>query len=663
MTNQVVEENKKSDGVDEHGKLDWDIEPKSTSALRGNEDIQGFAEQMSVNRGNKIKFKVHAPAAIHGEGQSFSVDIYRLGYYNGKGARCVRRGIRPNESSVLSQDPNSAVVDPATGLQDFGNWQCNAEWDGIDETSGDDSYAISGVYIARLQYDKFPRAFSHIPFIVRDDAKCSDLLFQTSDMTWQAYNCYGSHWLYPNEPLNPKAFGWQFEDAEIRERWGRRVHAVSYNRPFTTRGDPGAKTEGLFHAEYPMLYWLEANGYDVQYCSGIDVHREGENFNQGVDWIKKHKVFMSVGHDEYVSAEQRGLLEAARDAGVHLAFFSGNEMFWRVMLTKSIDCSAIPHRTLICRKESLDRGTGGDFTTGLWRDPRSKDGGCPENGLTGTLGIVSDTNDKTMDVSLEHSRLWFWRNTDVAKRGGTGIAALPFGIVGYEWDEDVNNKARPEGLIRLSSTTRSVTRRLEYDDDPRGIEGRKATHSLTLYRHQKSRALVFGAGTVQWSWGLTAPDVHDAHDCGRGRWACENQTVKQATVNLLADMGVQPGTIKDGLYPAMASVDKVAPTSTITFPQEGTTVALGDEITVRGISQDRGDAAPGRPGVVAAVEVSTDGVKWNPAVGREQWSYVWKPNELGQVTLYCRAIDDSCNVEVKELSATGIRLRVISRHS
>ena len=43
-----------------------------------------------------------------------------------------------------------------------------------------------------------------------------------------------------------------------------------------------------------------------------------------------HKLFLSVGHDEYWSGPQRAKVEAARDQGLNLAFFSGNEVFWRV---------------------------------------------------------------------------------------------------------------------------------------------------------------------------------------------------------------------------------------------------------------------------------------------------------------------------------------------
>ena len=69
----------------------------------------------------------------------------------------------------------------------------------------------------------------------------------------------------------------------------------------------------------------------------------------------EHKVFLSVGHDEYWSGDQRANVEAARDAGVNLAFFSGNEMYWKTRWENSIDGSGTPYRTLVCYKESHRR--------------------------------------------------------------------------------------------------------------------------------------------------------------------------------------------------------------------------------------------------------------------------------------------------------------------
>ena len=113
---------------------------------------------------------------------------------------------------------------------------------------------------------------------------------------------------------------------------------MSYNRPFTTRGN--APEDWVFNAEYPMVRFLESNGYDVSYIAGVDTDRRGAE-------LLEHEVFLSVGHDEYWSGAQRANVEAARAAGVHLAFFSGNEVFWKTRWENSIDGSGTPHRTLV----------------------------------------------------------------------------------------------------------------------------------------------------------------------------------------------------------------------------------------------------------------------------------------------------------------------------
>ena len=140
----------------------------------GDPSIQGFATDISVNRGSTISFKVNTNAT------AYRIDIYRLGYYGGRGARKVAT---VNPSVSLPQNQPAFVRDATTGLVDCGNWAVSASW-------AVPSNAVSGVYIARLVRTDNGGA-SHIVFIVRDDTGQSDMLFQTSDTTWHAYNLYG----------------------------------------------------------------------------------------------------------------------------------------------------------------------------------------------------------------------------------------------------------------------------------------------------------------------------------------------------------------------------------------------------------------------------------------------------------------------------------------
>ena len=99
--------------------------------------------------------------------------------------------------------------------------------------------------------------------------------------------------------------------------------------------------------------------------------------------------------------------------------------------------------------------------------------------------------------------------TRASRRSRAGATAtLPTGTLGYEWDEDLDNGSRPAGLIDLSTTTLDVSPDLLQDYGSTYGHG-TATHHLTLYR-AASGALVFGAGTVQWSWGLDSD--HDRGD-------------------------------------------------------------------------------------------------------------------------------------------------------
>src|SRR5262249_53595274 len=147
--------------------------------------------------------------------------------------------------------------------------------------------------------------------------------------------------------------------------------------------------------------------------------------------ILTHKIFLSVGHDEYWSGAQRANVEAARNAGGNLAFFSGNEGFWKTRWENSIDGSRTPNRTLVGYKETIagSKIDPNPTWTGSWRDPRfspPSDGGRPENALSGTWFMVNGirTTDSII-VPSTYSQLRIWRNTSVATLAPGTSATFP----------------------------------------------------------------------------------------------------------------------------------------------------------------------------------------------------------------------------------------------
>ncbi|WP_404435877.1 DUF4082 domain-containing protein [Microbacterium aerolatum] len=563
---------------------DWDIDGA------GDPSIQGFATDISVNRGARIDFKIDTDA------DDYTIDIYRTGWYQGLGARFIQS---VPVTAPLPQDQDECIDDEVTELYDCGTWDVSASWDVPED-------AVSGVYVAKLTRED-TEGSSHIIFIVRDDGSHSDIVFQTSDPTWQAYNTYGGSSFYQGAGNG-------------------RAYKLSYNRPFATRNWVDGR-DFYFSSEYATVRFLERNGYDISYISGIDSDRYGEQ-------LLGHDVFLSVGHDEYWSGAQRTNVEAARDAGVNLQFLSGNEVYWRTRYEPSADDAHTPYRTLVSYKETWSNKKIDPTTewTGTWRDPRFADAGdggtLPENALTGTMYMSNDT-DLALTVSEAEGKTRLWRNTSLASLPAGTTQALAPHTVGYESDEDIDNGFRPEGLVRLSTTVGAAPQYLtDYGNE---VVPGTTKHHVTLYR-AASGALVFGAGTIQWGWGLD--QTHD------GDGAPADVRMQQAQVNLLADMGAQPSTRMSGLAAAAASSDITAPVATITSPAEGASIPGGSKVIATGTASDVG-------GVVAGVEVSTDdGETWHPATGTTSWSYTYNQQGAGAVTLRARAIDDSANFSV-----------------
>lgn len=259
--------------------------------------------------------------------------------------------------------------------------------------------------------------------------------------------------------------------------------------------------------------------------------------------------------------------------------------------------------------------------------------------------------------------------------GETLVVPVP-GLLGHEWDEDIDNGFRPAGLARLSST---VVDNVQYvQDEGATYDSGTATHHLTLYRDPAMGALVFGAGTCQWSWGLDGhhdlvggKDEKLGQNCYSLRVGIDqlvqdgNRDIQQATTNLLADMGVLPTTPQEQPRLALSSTSDDHQAPRVEEAAEfwsGTIEGSASEgrlaYFVGGAAKDFGG------GVVAAVELSEDGGhSWHPASALNsltgRWTY-----RLAEVhgaaglppskALLARAADDSGNLS----DETSLRLQL-----
>ena len=446
--NVIQRENAKGDA--EGVTSDWEIADANYAAAQ---EIEGYASAASVNRGESISLYVNTADP------EYSIDIFRMGWYGGRGARRVAGPIRrPGRRQPMpAPDPDTRLVE--------------CDWTdpyvlGIPANRNDPTDWASGVYLARLTGSSGKQ--SYIIFVVRDDVRHSGLLFQSSVTTYAAYNNWGGYSLYPIDSVG-----------------GREAYKVSFNRPYRNPQRPSAgKGAGDFLTwEIQMVRFLEREGYDVAYSTNIDTDRDPGG-------LLKHRAFLSVGHDEYWTKAMRDGVEAARNQGVSLAFFGANTCYWQVRLEPSAK-SQQPRRTVVAYKyytvtdDPLYR-TNPSLSTYLWREAADPPINRPEASLA---GVMYNYNSLDGDMVMADCMNWICAGTDL-RRG-----SVLRGMLGYE--VDALAPSSPAGIVVLAASPFTAC----LETGCRRSETR--TSHMTFYQ-AASGAGVFATGSMNWHWGLDA---------------------------------------------------------------------------------------------------------------------------------------------------------------
>ena len=250
---------------------------------------------------------------------------------------------------------------------------------------------------------------------------------------------------------------------------------------------------------------------------------------------------------------------------------SGNEVFWKIRYEPSIDGTNTPYRTLVVYKEThtIDTDTGElqpprkidpmkDVWTGTWRDasPVNPEGAQPENALTGTIFTVNANRQDPLIIPAKFRKLRFWRNTEVAKlrdgeqlvlrqrharsRMGRGSRQrLPARRAHSPVGNDDRRRAVPDrrrlGLRRRDGDAQpgAVSR------EERRARVRRRLRAVHLGPRQLPRQ-PDGSGQrarIRISFRV----AYDPYG--------PSKVIQQATVNLFADMGIQPANLQPDLVP------------------------------------------------------------------------------------------------------------------
>lgn len=435
--------------------------------------IEGYCSRQSVQAGDEIEIMVSTDPP-----RPFTIEIFRMGYYGGRGARLMK---------TLGPIPGQTQPTPEPGPKNLHEcrWEPStrltipADW-------------LSGVYLGRLttipESADEPYWQSYIVFIVRDD-RPADILFQCSDNTWQAYNRWPNNYSLYTHPRDNQG---PWADVSFDRPYGREAQFTG------VVNDPLTFGSGEFlPLEFPLAYWLEQHGYDVAYCTNSDMISPDRGL--------KCKAFLSVGHDEYWDIRQHDSVAKLRDAGVSLLFLSGNTCCWVSPFRASHD--GRPDRILF-------RGGpyGGDHDHALHRE--KEHGPFPERGPDEGL-LMGARNVRPVNGGGD----WIVVKPDHWIFEGTGVKAgdrIP-GLIGWEYHGD---PAEIPGLEVVGAGTAWV-----------GGE-RPQQWTATIYPGPKGN-FVFNASTIFWSQGLSMPPGHTLPWSHCSRPHGPDDRVQRITRNLL----------------------------------------------------------------------------------------------------------------------------------
>jgi hypothetical protein len=467
VDNPITRENGQS------GSSDWQltrVRPGTKGHVRAAE-IEGYCSKQSVMAGDSIDLHVSTDPA-----QEFTIEIFRSGYYGGRGARLMKT-IGPLQGRPQPTPEYGPKRLRECRWENSVTLQIPPDW-------------TSGVYIGRLttRSDTSGHGYwqSYLVFIVRDD-RAADVLVQCSDNTWQAYNEWpdrDSVYTHPDGNQGP------WSDVSFDRPYG--MYPQIFQNPQTI-----GSGEWLCF-EFPMAYWLEQQGYDVTYCSNSDMLTPDRGL--------RCKAFLSVGHDEYWDLRQYESVLAMRQAGVNLMFFSGNSVCWVSPFRDSHD--GRPHRILF-------RGGpyGGDYK--LAEQRQREHGPFPHRGpdegyLIGARNVepVNGGGD-WICTRPEH---WLYEGTGM-QRG----ERIP-GLIGWEYHGDP-----PRDLAGLEIVAEGTALQ-------GGVHPQHWT--ATVYPGPQGN-FVFNASTIWWAQGLASPPGHMLPWSHWSRPHGPDERVQRMTANLL----------------------------------------------------------------------------------------------------------------------------------
>ena len=447
--------------------------------------IEGYADQIAVTSGQPFRLYVSTIAP------EFTATAYRIGYYHGVGARQVWKS--PELTGRVQTPPQFAPGVNTVSTR----WEPSAT---VDTTGWPE-----GSYLVRLDAVGAAagtvKGARFVPVTVRSPSTEGRVVLVNAVTTWQAYNTYGGYDLYKGPD----------------GRYGLRSRIVSFDRPYDTTG-----ADRFQNYEQSAIQFAEktaaSHGFQLAYVTDAEL-------NDDPGLFKGARAVITLGHDEYWSAQMRATLTQARDAGTNIAFLGANAIFRHIRFG---DSPLGRGRLEIDYKNSEEdpiHVTDPREATQDWRnspDPR------PENVLT---GVFYECNPANADYVVFDPSNWLLQGTGVHK--GQRIK----GLVGVEYDRVVSGPTTPRPMDTLSHS-------------PISCGGHRNSFSDSAYYTVPSGAGVFAVGTMRWNCALVAGGC--SHFLDAGSWAF----AQRVTENMLVAFAQGPAGLE---HPAQDNLGVLKP--------------------------------------------------------------------------------------------------------
>jgi hypothetical protein len=446
--------------------------------------IAGFANRSYARQGQRVTLYVTTAAA------TFRAEAFRMGYYQGTGARLVWQS-----GHIPGKVQPACPVTTAINMVTCDNWQRSV-------TFTVSAAFVQGDYLIKLAGSGGQQ--SYVPLTVWAPASPGTYVVQNDTLTWQAWNPWGGYDYYQGVGRCP-----------AREYpLCSRARVVSFDRPYGAEEGSG----NFLKLEYPLVRFAEKHGLDVTYATDVAIAQHPR-------FLLRHRVLLSLGHDECWSLARRTAALAARDRGMNIVFFGASPVLRHVRLRSS---PLGPGREEVdyrdARADPLNGKVSPLLITGnTWGSPPTS---WPENDFVGEMYAGFLEPGRRVSLVVADASSWVYRGTGL--RNGSAVP----GVIATDVDHFYAAMIHPANVQILAHSPIPLSM---------GQTELGAFYSdMTYYTAARSGAGVLDTGTTNWIPAL----ARDRSGCGAASRSagthCASAVIQRITGNILRAFGGGP---------------------------------------------------------------------------------------------------------------------------